>query len=85
MATLTHATVPGEAVGACTRAQPSMAGAEPRLAAWTLTFVLWSESLHGQRQGFVEPLLLEDEGLAYRVLIVLHHAQMPSDLVQEGL
>lgn len=57
----------------------------PLGAAWTLTFVLRGEALHGQRQGLVEPLFLGDEGLAHRVLIVLHHAQVTPDLVQEGL
>lgn len=51
----------------------------------TLTFVLRGEALHGQRQRLVEPLLLGDERLAHGVLIVLHHAQVPPDLVQEGL
>lgn len=51
----------------------------------TLTFVLWGEALHGQRQRLVEPLLPGDEGLAHGVLIVLHHAQVSPDLVQEGL
>lgn len=51
----------------------------------TPTFVLRGEALHGQRQGLVEPLFLGDEGLAHRVLIILHHAQVPPDLVQEGL
>lgn len=54
-------------------------------AAWTLTFVLRSESLQGQRQGFIEPLLLGDEGFTHRVLIILHYTQVPPDLVQEGL
>lgn len=57
----------------------------PSGAAWTLTFVLRGEALHGQRQGLIEHLFPGDEGLAYRVLIVLHHAQVPPDLVQEGL
>lgn len=77
MATLTRSTVHAEAMGARTQAWPGP-------AAWTLTFVLRSEALHGQRQGFVEPLLPGDEGLAHGVLIVLHHAQVPPDLVQEG-
>lgn len=85
MATLTRSTVPGEAIRARPRAWPVMAGTEPWLAAWTLTFVLRGEALHGQRQRFVEPLLPGDEGLAHGVLIILHHAQVPPDLVQEGL
>lgn len=78
MATLQHTTVLEEVVGECGEAGPLG-------AAWTLTFVLRGEALHGQRQGLVEPLFLGDEGLAHRVLIILHHAQVTPDLVQEGL
>lgn len=78
MATLQHTTVLEEVVGACGEASPLG-------AAWTLTFVLRGEALHGQWQGLIEPLFPGDEGLAHRVLIIPHHAQVPPDLVQEGL
>lgn len=87
MATAAHTAVLEEVVGACRQAQCVGPVCWPRAvcAAHMLTFVLWGEPLHGQRQGFIEPLLLGDEGLAYGVFIILHHTQVPPDLMQEGL